>query len=365
MAKKKILLFSLSIFTIVLFFVFGFSNSVKAAEANGICTCSWHISTGIVGNEENQNKCNAYSDKIGLGSCTASGAGCDCQAYTTTTAKECPLETEKANSFIKQNFLNEGYFYSNETCSWEANISYCFNESGCVYKEILSDEKCDGTSYLTENDAKTAQSKCKKNKETESQQNKKANEQLGTCTCTKDGETKTLSTFSYKCETKCKKDGYTSFSWSSGLPGPKEKETKKTSAGFFGPIIPTPTGTCPEGYACNAGLCSIDGKPSQIPCNYSVCDFIQVGINITRIILGMMGAIALILFIWGGQMLIVAGGNPEKIQAAKKLLINTIFGIIIILLAWSLVNFGIALLTGAKLTEGTAKIFGKAWNICK
>lgn len=49
-------------------------------------------------------------------------------------------------------------------------------------------------------------------------------------------------------------------------------------------------------------------------------------------------AIAPVLFIWGGVMLLISAGSPEKISSGKKILTGTIFGIGLALGSFIIVN---------------------------
>ena len=49
-------------------------------------------------------------------------------------------------------------------------------------------------------------------------------------------------------------------------------------------------------------------------------------------------AIAPVLFLWGGVMLLVSAGSPQKISSGKKILTGTIFGIGIALGSFIIVN---------------------------
>ena len=96
-----------------------------------------------------------------------------------------------------------------------------------------------------------------------------------------------------------------------------------------------------------------------------VCQLIQVGINFVQILFGLMGGIALIMLIWAGFGLVMSAGNPEKINANKKIVMGTIVGILIMLFAWEAVNVGVLMFTGQ--TDKVGKIFtapgstGQAW----
>lgn len=117
-------------------------------------------------------------------------------------------------------------------------------------------------------------------------------------------------------------------------------------------ILPNVVLAANEGIFTNLTQCRASG-------DCSLCDFLSVFVNISRWILSVMGGLALILFIWAGQGYIMSFGNPEKVEASKKTLTGTVFGIVIILAAWTLVNILLSLI----LPGGSTKIFGKTpWS---
>lgn len=61
--------------------------------------------------------------------------------------------------------------------------------------------------------------------------------------------------------------------------------------------------------------------------------------RIIRVVLELLGLVFLILIIYAGFKWMTAGGDEEKITDAKKLLANSVIGLIIILAAWSIANF--------------------------
>ncbi len=67
-----------------------------------------------------------------------------------------------------------------------------------------------------------------------------------------------------------------------------------------------------------------------------------LGQNITTILnffLGILGLIAVAFLIYAGVMMVTAGGAEEQINKAKKVITYAVIGIIIILLAWTIVSF--------------------------
>jgi len=98
-----------------------------------------------------------------------------------------------------------------------------------------------------------------------------------------------------------------------------------------------------------------EGKPCGIP------EIMQTIVNITRLMLGVMGSAALLMLVYGGVMFIVSSGNQDKVNKAKNILIAAILGIVIILTAWSIVNLILLALTQGGVS-GTGEVFDRPWT---
>lgn len=79
--------------------------------------------------------------------------------------------------------------------------------------------------------------------------------------------------------------------------------------------------------------------------------------RLIRVFLSILGVIALVLVLYGGYLYMTSGGDPEKVGKAKKVLINAIIGLIIILSAYSIASFLLRALTDA---TGEVQISGLA-----
>jgi type IV secretory pathway VirB2 component (pilin) len=80
-------------------------------------------------------------------------------------------------------------------------------------------------------------------------------------------------------------------------------------------------------------------------------DLKETVINIINWILGLLGIIAVIMILYAGFQWMTAGGNEDKVSSAKKIISAAIIGLIIILLAWAIVNF--VLKTAGNVTGAT------------
>ena len=84
------------------------------------------------------------------------------------------------------------------------------------------------------------------------------------------------------------------------------------------------------------------------------CDFrsvLQVVVNSTRLILGVVGSLALMMFVYGGFLFLLSGGAAQRVDHAKQVLRNATIGIGVIFLSWTIVNLLLTLLNGKATGE--------------
>jgi hypothetical protein len=93
------------------------------------------------------------------------------------------------------------------------------------------------------------------------------------------------------------------------------------------------------------------GLPEQcLECgNCSACDIINAGINIGRFLIGIIGSIIFIYFIYGGIYFLTSHGNPNMVTKGKDILINSVIGLAIVMLTYVIVNFAVLAVTGSKV----------------
>ncbi len=81
------------------------------------------------------------------------------------------------------------------------------------------------------------------------------------------------------------------------------------------------------GASCyNNGDCSLNDFIKIIQASYTTC-------------FGFIGSIALIMFIIGGVMFLISGGNQEKVSKAKKLMISAVIGLLIVFASYLIIDF--------------------------
>jgi hypothetical protein len=81
----------------------------------------------------------------------------------------------------------------------------------------------------------------------------------------------------------------------------------------------------------------LTGAP--IPSGTARGDLASVILNIVNYVLAIVGVIALAYLVYGGFMYITSGGNEDRIDTAKRIILNAIIGIVVIGVAAALVNF--------------------------
>lgn len=81
---------------------------------------------------------------------------------------------------------------------------------------------------------------------------------------------------------------------------------------------------------CFAGLTNPLGDGVTAP--------ILIG-KIIKAILGIVGSLSLVMFIYGGIVWMTSGGNEEKVKKGKQTLVNAALGIVVIFSSYSVLNW--------------------------
>ena len=72
--------------------------------------------------------------------------------------------------------------------------------------------------------------------------------------------------------------------------------------------------------------------------------------SLIKVLLGISGALALLMFVWGGIQWLISSGDPTKIKKGKDTLIWATLGLVIIFSSYVLVTAVIKALAGASVT---------------
>ena len=68
--------------------------------------------------------------------------------------------------------------------------------------------------------------------------------------------------------------------------------------------------------------------------------------NIISYVMGIIGSLALVMFIFGGATWMLSGGNQERVTKGKQILIWATLGIVIIFTAYAIIRFLLTTLAG-------------------
>jgi hypothetical protein len=101
--------------------------------------------------------------------------------------------------------------------------------------------------------------------------------------------------------------------------------------------------------AVNAGVdaASSYGTPVSLDNPLGVSTFQQLIGKIISAILGVLGSVALLMFIWGGLVWMMAGGNEKKIAQGRDILMWAAIGLVIIFSSYAAVRFILGNIVGA------------------
>jgi len=91
-----------------------------------------------------------------------------------------------------------------------------------------------------------------------------------------------------------------------------------------------------RGGSRNSALCE-DGNKSLFGGN-------SVFRQITNAFLFLVGAIAIIMIVFGGLRYATAGGNEASVKSAKSTIINSVIGLVIALMAYAIVEFTLSVI---------------------
>jgi hypothetical protein len=110
-----------------------------------------------------------------------------------------------------------------------------------------------------------------------------------------------------------------------------------------------------EGALCG-GTPITTGGPTG-PC--TLCDAFVVGMNIINFLTQIAIPITVGVTVWGGIKMMIAGGDPGKIQDSKKVIWSGFKGLLIVMCAWMLVNIFFSVIAQGISGGGTWRWFDR------
>jgi amino acid transporter len=91
-----------------------------------------------------------------------------------------------------------------------------------------------------------------------------------------------------------------------------------------------------------AGLvpCGEEGNPCTL------CHLFKMGNRIIRYLMEISIPLGVGFMVFGGVMMMLAGGSPQKLQKSKDIIFSAVIGIIIVLVSWIILSTFFHLMTG-------------------
>lgn len=80
--------------------------------------------------------------------------------------------------------------------------------------------------------------------------------------------------------------------------------------------------------------------------NCGLREMLLLVINVSQVILGLVGSAALVMFIYGGFMWLISAGSAERVERGRKIFEGALIGLALIFSAWLIINFVVAALSG-------------------
>ena len=73
--------------------------------------------------------------------------------------------------------------------------------------------------------------------------------------------------------------------------------------------------------------------------SYELNDVVQLGLNASQWILGIVGSLALLFFIYGGFTFLISAGNSAKVDEGKKIIVGAVIGLVLVFSSYLIIQF--------------------------
>jgi hypothetical protein len=93
--------------------------------------------------------------------------------------------------------------------------------------------------------------------------------------------------------------------------------------------------------------------------DYKLNDFINLAITVAKIIWAVSGSLALGAFVYGGFMMLISGGNPQRVTKGKEIITGAVIGLAIVFGSYAIIYFIINRVLG--ITEVTDPFNTQQW----
>ncbi len=67
--------------------------------------------------------------------------------------------------------------------------------------------------------------------------------------------------------------------------------------------------------------------------------FVGLGVNVATYILGIVGALTLLMFVYGGFTWILSGGSADKVKKGKDIILGSVVGLMIVFSSYLIIDY--------------------------
>lgn len=107
-------------------------------------------------------------------------------------------------------------------------------------------------------------------------------------------------------------------------------------AGMLVSAIPVGAVSCPSGSVRSSANSYAECSIPEDDADQDLMSRVKVIINV---VIGVLGIVAVAMIIIGGIMYTTSQGQPDKVKQAKDIIMYSVIGLIVALLAFAIVNF--------------------------
>lgn len=121
-------------------------------------------------------------------------------------------------------------------------------------------------------------------------------------------------------------------------------------------LIPEPTGKCPEDYKLNPDGTARKVTPLNQSCtegerDYALADIKSLLVRIGNFLIGISGAVALLVFTVGGFLWIASAGSAKQVEKGRAMMIGGAIGLAIMFSAYTIIAFGLKQFAGSEAQQ--------------